>query len=214
MNALTLLLVLAAPFEDGHIVEVAPSGQNDRAVLKGRAPWCTGTFDGATDWDEGRLSRSVKTNSFGRGLNSNWPETANQLCQFPDEPTWQKQALGLLQCVMNENNLTQAKAEAFIVKGIEKYKKDKANEGQPESDEDRFAFAERQLVLPAPAAGVDTAKLTDKPAWCDVVPAFEPDERWTTGRIGRTFESTDSRGLTEAATPRGSSSRRSSSSAG
>jgi len=99
---------------------------------------------------------------------------------------------------MNEKNMSQAKAEPFIVKAIEKYKKDKANEGKPQTDEDRFAFPEHQLVAVAPVAGVDTAKLGDKPAWCDVVPAFEPDERWTTGRIGRTFVNPDSR-VTEAA---------------
>lgn len=175
MNALALMLVLSAPFPEEHVVKFEPEGMNDKAVLKGRAPWCTDTFEGEAGWSQDRVYRSVKANRPVE-LDYHWHETAFQLCAFPDDPTWRANAQALLQVVMNSQSLTQTQAEAWILKRLEKFKKDKANEGKEPSDEEKFGFPEKDFTPIAAAPGVDTAK-PGKMSWCE---GFKPAKQWQT----------------------------------
>ena len=174
MNALALLLVLSAPFPEEHIVKFEPSGMNDKAVLKGRAPWCTGTFEGEAGWSQDRVYRSVKSNREVE-LDADWRETALQLCAFPDDPTWRLNAAAIIQVVMNSKDLTQPQAEDAILKSLEKDRKKKANAGKEPGDEEKFAFPEEDFTPIAPAAGVETAK-PGKMSWCT---GYTPPKQWT-----------------------------------
>ncbi len=176
MNTLLAVVVMmVVPFEVNDIEDVKPRGTLDRAQLKGKAPWCTGPFLGEPGWDRGRLRRTVSGGT-------QFVVAAIQLCESPDDPTWQNAARVVLQKWINECGCTQPEAEQQIVKAIAKWKKDKDNEGKEPSDEDRFAFGESDFNVVQPEPGVEAVK-PGPLAWCDGV---DVSERWDARRIART----------------------------
>lgn len=182
---LTLIILTAQPFEPDDIEKVKPSGTNDRAVIKGKLPWCTGEFLGETGWNHGRMRRTINSVN-GRGIGYN-TVGAIQLCELPDEPTWQAAGRELLQAWINECGCSQSEAEAQIVKAIAKWKKDKDNEGKEPSDEEKFAFVEDAFNVEKPEPGVEEIK-PGPMAWCDGV-SVPGNDRWDMRRISRTVGS-------------------------
>lgn len=178
MNTLLALLVVSAvPFEPDDIEDVKPRGTLDRAVLKGKAPWCEGPFLGETGWDRGRLRRTVTGGT-------QFTVAAIQLCELPDDPTWQNAARILLQKWINECGCTQAEAEAQIIKSIAKWKKEKDNEGKEPTDEEKFAFGEDDFNVIRPEPGVEEVK-PGPLAWCEGV---NVSDRWDARRIRRSVD--------------------------
>ncbi|MFT3707732.1 MAG: hypothetical protein QM817_08700 [Archangium sp.] len=181
---LTLLVMTALPFEPDEIDKVKPSGTNDRAVLKGKAPWCDGPFLGESGWNQGRIHRTINSvNGRGSGYNT---VGAIQLCELPDDPTWQAAARDLLQAWINECGCSQSEAEGQIVKAIAKWKKDKDNEGKEESDEEKFAFKDDDFNVAKAEPGVEEVK-PGPMAWCDGV-TVPGNDRWDTRRITRSVD--------------------------
>ncbi|MDP3231166.1 MAG: hypothetical protein Q8N26_00220 [Myxococcales bacterium] len=183
-STLVALLVLGAePFQPTDIEKVTPSGTNDRAVLKGKIPWCTGPFLGETGWDRGRMRRTVNSVT-GRGVGVS-AVAAIQLCELADDPTWQAAARELLQAWINECGCSQSDAEAQIVKAIAKWKKDQENEGREPTDEEKFAFTDISFAPTKPEAGVEEIK-PGPMGWCDGV-SVPGNDRWEASRISRSI---------------------------
>lgn len=176
-SLLAVLVMMAVPFEADDIDDVKPRGTLDRAVLKGKAPWCTGPFLGETGWDRGRLRRTVTGGT-------SFTVAAIQLCELPDDPTWQNASRILLQKWINECSCTQPEAEAQIVKAIAKWKKDKDNEGKEPTDEEKFAFGDDDFNVEKPEPGVEEVK-AGPIAWCEGV---DVSDRWDARRIRRTVD--------------------------
>ncbi|MDB4953249.1 MAG: hypothetical protein JWO36_818 [Myxococcales bacterium] len=174
----------AEPFTEGQIIKVEVTGQNDTATVT-TMPWCPpGKYTGDS-WDIQRLRRTIS----GYEDYDNWAEAAVHFCEHKEDPSWHKQATGLVQLWMNSSSKTQEEAEAAIIKKIEKLRIEKENEGKPKTDEQKLAFTAHELVELKPNDGVDQAKITDKPAWCDAAGKFEGNDIWEAGHIHRTFES-------------------------
>jgi hypothetical protein len=171
-------------FTDGEIIRVEVTGQNDKATIT-TMPWCPPGKYTLDSWDKQRLRRTVS----GMEDYENWAEAALHFCEHKEDPTWHKQATGIVQLWMNSSSKTQEEAEASIIKKIEKMRIEKENEGKPVSDETRLAFTTSMLVEIPPDDGVDRAKITDKPAWCDQAGKFSGNDIWDAGHIHRTFAS-------------------------
>lgn len=190
-GSLVVLLLLAAhslagpnSLANDEMNVVEPQGMNDRAVFKpGRIPWCTGKYT-LDVWDKGRLKRAVASGYSSMG--GTWMDGVEHLCQWADDPTWQKQAMYVVQQVMNANNISQDDAVEKVKEFLAKYKAERENEGKPKSDEDRFAFSEHSIKVVEAEPGIARASIGAQPAWCDKA---KTGERWDPGRIGRTFDS-------------------------
>jgi hypothetical protein len=169
----------ADPLTKDRLVVVEPEGQNDRANLT-KMSWCDGPLP-ADKWDVERMRRAVVASSEAY---DEWADVAERMCEWKNDPLWIKQAGYVIQGWMNARNVTQEDAEAQLKKKIAKLKIERANEGKPPTDEQKFAFADHQMKPITPVAGADTAKVTGKPAWCDKAVI---DEKWDAGRISRTY---------------------------
>lgn len=177
----------AQPLSDDEYFVVKAEGMNDAAVHKpGRIPWCpAGAWKGPEVWDKGRLGRSIN----GRGYYSPGSGEINgveQLCQWADDPTWQRQATYIVQLVMNSEKVSQDEAVERIKKYIAANQAAKAKEGREPTDEERFEFHASHMTEEKPASGVEAAKIGAVIPWCD---GIKITDRWEPGRIGRTINS-------------------------
>jgi hypothetical protein len=175
VSALWCGVAAAEPFSDFY--EVQPDRNVDTAEPT-TMPWCPAKAK--EQWPQDRLHRAVGS----REAYDNWAEAAAQMCPHKADPTWVKQATYLVQAWMNARDLSQDAAEKEIAEKLgSKYTPTKrAPHPVSPEDEKRFAFAESELTVTKPDPGVDEAKVTGKPAWCD---AAKLTERWDTGRIER-----------------------------
>lgn len=176
------------PLTDDDMVVVKPEGMNDAAVHKpGRIPWCApGPWKGAEVWDKGRLRRAVNASN-GRAewsAGTTWANGIEQICQWADDPTWQRQATYVVQMVMNSTKLSQEEAVEQIKKWNAKNAEARAKEGREPTDEERFEFHETHMTKVEADPGVDTAKIGATIPWCD---GIKITDRWEPGRIGRTI---------------------------
>ena len=176
------------PLSDDEMYVVKPEGMNDAAVHKpGRIPWCpAGAWAGAEVWDKGRLSRSIN----GRAeymAGTTWANGIEQICQWADDASWQKQATYIVQGVMNSEKVSQAEAVEKLKKWVANNKAVRAKEGKEPTEEERFVFSETHLTPEKPEPGVETAKIGAVIPWCDA--AGKIDDRWDPGRISRTIGS-------------------------
>ncbi len=167
---------------------VKPQGTAETAVHKpGRIPWCEGTFRGET-WDYRRILRSINGYADWQP-DTGWERGLEQMCQFADDPMWQRQATYVVQAAMNsDTDKTQDEVVARIKRLIAASQKERANAGKEPTDEDRFAFDASHLAAVAPDRGVDTAKISGAVPWCDGV---KVSEKWDAGRIARNSEGRD-----------------------
>ncbi|MFN0245955.1 MAG: hypothetical protein ACKV2T_03540 [Kofleriaceae bacterium] len=167
---------------------VKPEGTAETAVHKpGRIPWCDGAFKGEV-WDARRVLRSIN-GSADWSPDNGWERGLEHMCQFADDPLWQRQATYVVQAAMNSDpDKTQDEVVARIGRLISASQKARANAGKEPTDEDRFAFAEMHLTPIAPERGVDTAKIGGPVPWCDGVKVAE---KWDAGRIARNAEGRD-----------------------
>jgi hypothetical protein len=156
----------------------------DAAVHKpGRIPWCPpGKWKGEV-WNKGRLSRSVHGRAEAM-VGTTWMNGLEQICQWADDPSWQKQATFVVQAVMNAEKCSQDEAVEKIKKWTAANKKARENEGKEPTDEERFAFHESNFNEEKPDPGVATAKIGAQIPWCDA--AGKITDRWDPGRISRT----------------------------
>ncbi|MGE0404159.1 MAG: hypothetical protein AB7T06_46050 [Kofleriaceae bacterium] len=167
---------------------VKPTGTADTAVHKpGRIPWCDGAYRGEV-WEYRRVLRSINA-SADWSPDTGWERGLEHMCQFADDPLWQRQATYVVQAAMNDDSdKTQDEIVARIKRLIAASQKERANEGKEPTDEDRFAFEARQVETLAPERGVDTAKIAGSIPWCDGVKVAE---KWDAGRIARNSEGRD-----------------------
>jgi hypothetical protein len=169
---------------------VPPQGTAETAVHKpGRIPWCEGTYSGEA-WDRSRILRSI--NGYADWQPDNrWERGLEHMCQFADDPMWQRQATYAVQQAMNsDTDKTQDEVVARIKRLIAASQKERGNAGKEPTDEDRFAFDAMHLTAVPPDRGVDTAKIAGAVPWCDGV---KVTEKWDAGRIAR--NSTGSNGI-------------------
>lgn len=163
---------------------VKPEGQADTAVHKpGRIPWCPPGRFTLDVWDKGRLRRGVSSRPYLDG--GVYTDAIEHICQWADDPTWQRQATYMLQSLMNSEGVTQEEAVELMKKAAAANKKRRDNEGKEPTDEERFEFSEHALTPVKTEPGVDTAKLAGAPAWCDKAGTFKPADRWDPNRISR-----------------------------
>lgn len=193
--ASTASLAQADSLTEDRLVVVKPHRNVETAVHKpGRIAWCDGKYTGET-WDVGRVLRAIHDESAEDWMiDTNWAKGIEHMCQFADDPMWQRQATYVIQSGMNgDPDKTQDEIVAKIKRLIAKSQQQRANAGREPTDEERFAFTEYHLEAIAPDRGVDTAKLSSIP-WCDGV---KVSEKWDEGRIARNGESKD--GIVESA---------------
>ena len=176
---------VAEPIPDSLMWEITPTGNSDGtkvpAAQQTKMPWCPAKFEG-TPWPIADFKENIrKHNDFEA-----WADAAEHLCEQREDLTWIKQATYLVQKWMNANNLTQAAAEKEIADQIVALKEKRSPAGQARLEEEKFAFAPDELEPIAPEAGVEKAKIGDKPAWCDAVGPFAPADRLGHREIGRT----------------------------
>jgi hypothetical protein len=170
---------------------VEPEGTADRATFKaGRIPWCKGTFAGPV-WEWKRVKRGLHSAITGieRGtakLDDPYLASIEHACQWPDDPSWQRQATYLVQAVMNAQKVAQDEAVVLVRTWIAEGQARRDKASRPQTDEDRFAFHESSLAPVAPTYGVATAKIAGAIPWCDKVTVPVKD-RWEPGRIDRTL---------------------------
>jgi hypothetical protein len=167
---------------------VKPEGTAETAVHKpGRIPWCAGPFKGEA-WDMRRVLRSINGYADWTPDNS-WERGLEHMCQFADDPMWQRQATYVVQAAMNSDpDKTQDEVVARIGRLIAASQKSRADANKEPTDEDRFAFADMHLKPIAPERGVDTATISGAVPWCDGVKIAE---KWDAGRIARNAEGRD-----------------------
>jgi hypothetical protein len=174
--AVTATTVVAEPLRPDEYTIIKPTGMNDVASMKGPPSWCPAKYTGDV-WNKGRLLRGV-----GSNIGPIWIEAAAHICQWANDPTWQKQAGYLVQALMNQDNISQAEAESQIKEMIAKARSEQEDAGREPTDEERFAFTSGNLTPFTAERGIDTAKLTGAPPWCD---RAQISERWDPGRISR-----------------------------
>lgn len=181
MNPLLIALLLSAePFTDDELKSIEEyngqvSGMADRAVIKGKIPWCDGPFLGDPSWDHGRMRRAI-------GTRVPQADAFVQLCELPDDPSYQKAAALAVQKVMNEyGDKKQAPAIERIKKWIVAWKNEK--DGVQPSEEEKFAFTENSFNVAKAEPGVEAVQ-PGSIDWCDGIDV--DDDRWDANRIGRT----------------------------
>lgn len=169
-----------------HVVK--PQGTADTAVHKpGRIPWCDATYAGET-WEYRRVLRAIHGDAEWVP-DTNWERGLEHMCQFADDPLWQRQATYVVQAAMNsDTDKTQDEVVARIERLIAASQKERANADKEPTDEDRFAFAPMHLQPVAPERGVDTATIAGAVPWCDGVKVAE---KWDAGRIARNSSGRD-----------------------
>lgn len=173
------------PLTDSEMMVVKPEGMQDAAEHKpGRIPWCPpGAWKGAEVWDKGRLGRSISCrDSYDPGTTCG--NGIEQICQWADDPTWQRQATYIVQNVMNYKKVSQDEAVGLIKKYVAANQAERAKEGKEPTDEERFEFSETHLAKEEPDPGVETAKIGAVIPWCD---GIKITDRWDPGRISRTI---------------------------
>ncbi|HTR49869.1 MAG TPA: hypothetical protein VMJ10_04120 [Kofleriaceae bacterium] len=180
-------VVAAEPLSDDEMNVVPPEGQTEAATFRGRPVWCPKRFPGEV-FDKGRLRRLMMAFQGGYHIEtSEVLEAAEQVCQWADDPTWQKQTMYLVQAWMNVRHLSQDDAEKEITESIAKLQAERIEAARPKTDEDRMAFRDDEIGKIAAAPGVDTASITTPVPWCDRV-TIPSSDRWDTSRIERTFK--------------------------
>jgi hypothetical protein len=174
----------AAPIPENEMANTLPQNSSSHTAEKANPttmPWCVGRYSGDS-WATDRFQRVILSyHDF-----DNWADAAEHLCEHKEDPTWQRQAMFLVQVWMNANENSQPEAEKQIAEKIAALKVERSPAGQAKAAEKEQAFSEGELDEEKPAAGVDQARIGAKPAWCD---AAGKTEGWKSGRIHRTFAS-------------------------
>ena len=192
--AVSASLAQAQALTNDNLFVVKPEGTAETAVHKpGRIPWCEGKFSGEA-WDPHRILRQINGQADFEP-DTNWELGLEHMCQFADDPFWQRQATYIVQAAMNADpDKDQDGVVARLKRLIAASQKARANAGREPTDEERFAFADMHLQPVAAERGVDTAKITGAVPWCDGV---KVSEKWDSGRIARTASGRD--GIVEGA---------------
>ena len=160
-------------------------------------PWCPATAK--EQWPQDRLRRVVGS----REAYDNWAEAAAQMRPHKADPTWVKQATYLVQAWMNANNLSQADAEKEIRREARaagtRRRSARRIRACLRRGKERSRSTDAELTETKPEPGVEQAKITGKPAWCDAAKLSDSD-RWDAAshRAHRQRPSTASRGRSRA----------------
>ncbi|MDB4953250.1 MAG: hypothetical protein JWO36_819 [Myxococcales bacterium] len=178
---------MSAPIPGSDADDYRPQNSADHQAEKANRttmPWCTAKFT-ADPWTVDQLVKAI--HSFEHDF-AVWADAAERLCEHKEDPTWVRAATNLVQRWMNTAENSQAEAEKQISEKIASNKADRSPAGLASAEEAKFAFNPASLTEVAPELGVDQAKITDKPAWCDQAGKFAIADRWNDGRISRTAE--------------------------
>jgi hypothetical protein len=151
-----------------------------------KLPWCTGGKLPAEHWESGRIHRAIDSHE----AYEMWADAAERLCEHKEDPTWVRQATALVQVWMNGRENSQAEAEKEIADKIASLKVDRSPAGQEREQQKQFEFSADELGGMKPNDGVDAAKVTGTPAWCDVV-KLDKSDYWDHHRISRTVDNRD-----------------------
>jgi hypothetical protein len=177
----------ATPIPEDEMWEIGVQNTPDHEGQKAaptKMPWCAGKY-ALDSWPTPKFKEAIRShNDFPA-----WADAAEHLCEHKEDPTWVRQATYLVQAWMNANDISQAEAEKAIKEKIASLKEERSPAGQAKAEEKKFEFGEGELDVVKPDDGVDVAKITDKPSWCDVVGKFAPDDRWKSSQIHRTVDS-------------------------
>ena len=167
---------------------VKPQGTAETAVHKpGRIPWCDGAVV-QDAWDTRRILRAIDGYA-DWSPDTGWERGLEHMCQFADDPMWQRQATYVVQAAMNsDTDKTQDEIVARIKRLIAASQKARGDAGKEPTDEDRFAFDAMHLAAVPPERGVETAKISGAVPWCDGV---KVSEKWDAGRIARNASGRD-----------------------
>jgi len=174
---ITVLLAAAAvahadPLREDEYMVFKPDRGIERAVNHGRPSWCPKVFAGEP-WSPERTRRAIAS-----GNDDTRVDGAIHLCQWADDPTWQQQATYVIQSYMNDRKASQAEAERYIGILISRAP------SEP-TDQDRLGFGQHDLTPISASRGVDTARVTGAPAWCDKASIDQP---WLPSRIARSVK--------------------------
>jgi|GEM_PF-2232599 len=173
----------AAPFTAGEMADTRPqnsSSHTAETAVATKMPWCTGAKLTGEKWSNDKFRPAIHSYQDFPA----WADAAEQLCEHKEDPTWVEQATHLVQGWMNAKENSQADAEKQIGEKIAALKFERSPAGQASAEENKRRFSEHELDVEKPQPGVDTAKFSDKPSWCDVAGKIES---WEPGRIHRTF---------------------------
>lgn len=197
---LPLLLALSAgvahadTLSEDDMRVIRPKPDTETAIHKpGRIPWCSGPFTGEV-WEPRRILRAIDAEDIDFIPDTNWERGVEHLCQFADDPSWQRQATYVVQTAMNSDNKSQDQVVERIKRLIVASQKERAAANHEPTDEERLAFDSMHLTAVPAKRGVDTVKLVGPVPWCD---GLTVDERWDAGRIARNASSKD--GIAESA---------------
>ncbi len=174
----------ADSLEQDELHVVKPRGIAETAVHKpGRIPWCDGKYTGEV-WEYRRVLRAIHSEEAEWIPDTSWERGIEHMCQFADDPLWQRQATYVVQAAMNgDPDKTQDEVVARIKRLIVASQNERANAGREPTDEERLAFEERHLVPVTADQGVDTANITGPVPWCAGITV---KEKWSAGQIART----------------------------
>ncbi len=165
----------ANPIPETEIAEVGPGTSAIDTAKPTQMAWCSTRFT-ADPWPVDKFGAAVS------GYDATeWTDAAERLCEHKEDPTWRKQATYLVQKWMNVNAVSQIEAEKQIADSIASLKLERSPAGQARALEQQFAFTENNLDVTKPVPGVDLAKITGKPSWCDAVGTL--DDTWNASQI-------------------------------
>ena len=159
---------------------VKPEGMAETAVHKpGRIPWCEGKFTGEI-WQYRRILRSIRTYA-DWAPDTGWERGIEHMCQFADDPLWQRQATYVVQAAMNsDTDKNQDDVVARMKRLIVASQKERSTVSREPTDEERFAFEDRDLHPTSADDGIEMATLAGSMPWCN---GIKLKERWDAGRI-------------------------------
>jgi hypothetical protein len=177
---------MANPFPEDLISQTRPQNSSQHKAETANPttmPWCQGKLT-VEQWPLEKFPGAIHSyHDFAA-----WADAAERLCEHKEDPTWVRQATSLVQAWMNANENSQPEAEKEIRDKIASLKQERSPAGQASAEEQKFAFSEGELDVIKPRDGVDEAKITGRPSWCDVAGRFEGNDNWNAGRIHRTVD--------------------------